>query len=148
MSVGELGAFYLASLQAHARAFCSEVASAAGARFYVDHAPWNLLGGAALAASVPEAVIVLMLRNPVDVVASLGRSYAAGYKWAGETPDRRAALWSEFAEASLGLDQAQVLPLHYDDLWLDPLSGDLSQARPAAKLAASVRAITSPTSRT
>jgi hypothetical protein len=111
---------YLEALCAHARGFAESTATANGCDYYLDHCPWNLLVGGDLHKDVPDALYVLMLRHPVGVVESLGRSFAASYRWAGKDVAARAGLWRRCYEKALELPEDRTVAVSYDALCAAP----------------------------
>ncbi len=80
----------------HARRFAEEVARSQGCEWYCDTTPWNLLVADRLAAQLPDALFVLMLRHYSGTVQSLRRSFESGFVWAGETLADSARIWAHF----------------------------------------------------
>lgn len=105
---------YLAAAQQHALEFARGCASRAGARFFVDGTPWNLLVLPEILAAAPDAVVVLALRHYRGVVQSLERSHRDGYEWAGATAAERARLWVRFYSQTARFPPARAIPFGYD----------------------------------
>ena len=115
---------YLNSIQQHAEVFATAVAEEAGASFYLDATPWNLLIIDELLASHPAiettAIFVLCLRDYRGVVQSLERSFDNGYRWAGSTVGQRAALWASFYSKVGSLPLERTVVMSYDLLCREP----------------------------
>jgi hypothetical protein len=105
---------YLGAAQRHALDFARECAARAGAEFFVDGTPWNLLVLPEILAAAPDAVVVLTLRHYRGVVQSLERSDRHGYEWAGATAAERARLWVRFYAQTARFPPARALPFGYD----------------------------------
>lgn len=111
---------YLAAAQRHALEFARDRASRAGARFFVDGTPWNLLVLPEVLAAAPDAVVVLALRHYRGVVQSLERSHRDGYEWAGPTAADRARLWARFYAQTARFPPGRVIPFGYDRFASEP----------------------------
>ena len=111
---------YLAGLHEFTAHFAADLSTRDGCDFYCDDTPWNLLVADALVRRLPGAVFVLMLRHYSGAVQSLQRSYAAGYRWAGSTPEESAALWARFYSCTAVLPQRRTIPVSYDRLVRKP----------------------------
>jgi Sulfotransferase family len=105
---------YLAAAQRHALDFARECAARAGAEFFVDGTPWNLLVLPEILAIAPDAVVVLALRHYRGVVQSLERSDRDGYEWAGATAAERARLWARFYAQTARFPPARAISFGYD----------------------------------
>lgn len=103
------------------RRLLDEARRQAGTACVVDHSPWHALCLDKAFEVFPEATAVQVIRNPWDVVASLHRSYEAGYRWAGATDRRRTRLWLEFVHAAEArAHDRRVHRVRYEDIWSDP----------------------------
>ena len=92
-----------------------------GKSHYLDHTPWHALCLEELWSVFPEAKVVHVVRHPADVVASLGHSYAAGFRWAGATVAARAQIWLDFLDAVRPYTgDERLLTLRYEDLCSRP----------------------------
>lgn len=139
--LGEYGGFYLAlhhaprelgrapspvresyqtSLEEHALRFPAAEAAEADCPWYVDDTPWNLLVADQLLRLVPDALLVLCLRDFRGVIQSLRRSYDEGYYYAGPTWEDSAGLWARFNEQALTLPDEQTIVVSYDRLCDEP----------------------------
>jgi hypothetical protein len=114
------GPRYLRELRRFTDRFARRLAAERSCAFYCDDTPWNLLVGDQLAALLPDAVFVLLLRHYAGVLQSLNRSYAAGYRWAGATWSERAALWSRFYAMAPLLPGDRTIDVSYDRLCAAP----------------------------
>ena len=115
---------YLYSIQQHAEVFAAAVAEEAGASFYCDSTPWNLLIVDELFASHPDisahALFVICLRDYRGVIQSLERSYNNGFRWAGSTVAERAVLWANFYSNAHRLPADRTAVFSYDRLCEEP----------------------------
>ncbi|MFI2369963.1 sulfotransferase family protein [Streptomyces sp. NPDC018833] len=111
---------YLGDLRTHALEFAQSIAVKESCEFYLDHSPWNLLLGEDLVSDVPDALFVLMLRNPRGVVESLRRSFDDGRSWAGEDEAARVNIWRRFYEKALELPSERTVAVSYDELCATP----------------------------
>lgn len=100
--------------------FPEQLAATSGADYYIDASPWNLLIAAELAADLPEAVFIVMLRSWAGVCQSLERSYDMGYEWAGATTGERAAVWADLYGHVSELPAGRTLAVSYDRLCENP----------------------------
>lgn len=114
---------YLKALSDHAHLFASERAKCEGCIAYCDSTPLNLLIGSELLGSLPNAFVVLLVRNPIGVIQSLGRSFASGYRWAGRSLEDRAQLYQRFYEKALDLPRDRLICVSYDALCHETLAG-------------------------
>jgi Sulfotransferase family len=114
------GPRYLKELRRFTDRFARRLAAERSCGFYCDDTPWNLLVGDQLAALLPDAVFVLLLRHYTGVLQSLERSHAAGYRWAGGTWPERAALWSRFYTMAPLLPDDRMIGVSYDRLCAAP----------------------------
>jgi hypothetical protein len=128
----KFAAQYLRELREHARTYAESVASVHDCPYFLDDTPWNLLVVPDLLELVPHAAFVLMLRGAAGVVKSLGRSFDAGYSWAGADITSRVQLWQTFYRESLLLPSEQTIAISYEGLcaaprlWLDRLRHELA----------------------
>jgi Sulfotransferase family len=106
---------YLAELRDHARAFAERKAAEHGAAWYLDHTPWNLEVGARLAADLPDALFVLMVRHYAGTILSLHQFHWGGDSWADS-----ARLWATLCDQMLYLPDDRLVAVGYDALAGDP----------------------------
>jgi len=106
---------YLAELRDHARGFAERKARESGCAWYLDHTPWNLEVAARLAADVPDALFVLMLRHYAGNILSLNR-----FDWAGDSWTDVATLWATLCGQMLYLPQDRLIVVGYDALAAEP----------------------------
>jgi sulfotransferase family protein len=106
---------YLAEIREHARAFAERAACADGRAWYVDHTPWNLEVAARLAADLPDALFVLLLRHYAGNVLSLHR-----FDWGGDTWADSARLWATLCGHIIDLPADRLIPIGYDALASEP----------------------------
>ena len=111
---------YLGDLRTHALDFARSMAVKEGRAFYLDHSPWNLLLGEDLVTDVPDALFVLMLRDPRGVVERLRRSFEDGRSWAGGDEVTRVNIWRRFYEKALELPSERTVAVSYDELCATP----------------------------
>ena len=100
--------------------FAETVATKAGASFWCDQTPWNLLIAKHLATLFPDGVFVLMLRHYSGAILSLQRSFASGYRWAGSTAAESAQLWASFYNHVSELPAERTVVVSYDRLCAQP----------------------------
>lgn len=94
----------------------------AGRTHFVDHTPWHALHAEDIWRLFPHAKIVHVIRHPASVIASLERSYVAGYDWAGPTTDDRIALWKLFIDSIPIHTKGDLIKhIRYEDLCTDPV---------------------------
>jgi hypothetical protein len=108
-------AAYLAELRDHARAFAERKAAEHGTAWYLDHTPWNLEVGARLAADLPDALFVLMVRHYAGTILSLHQFHWGGDSWADS-----ARLWATLCDQMLYLPDDRLIAVGYDALADDP----------------------------
>jgi hypothetical protein len=106
---------YLAELRAHARTFAEGKATQNGTAWYLDHTPWNLEVGARLAADLPDALFVLMLRHYAGTVLSLHQ-----FHWGGDTWADSARIWKTLCDQMLYLPEDRLIAVGYDALAEQP----------------------------
>jgi len=111
---------YFSELEDHAKEFSIRKARERNAKFFCDSKPFNIRIVDFLAKKFPDAVFILMLRHYSGVIQSLERSYHDGYKWAGDSFEKRAAVWSEMYSHVNKLPFTQLIPLSYDKLCYNP----------------------------
>jgi hypothetical protein len=116
---------YLAELRDHARTFAERKARDSGCAWYLDHTPWNLEVAPRLAADVPDALFVLMLRHYAGNILSLHR-----FPWGGDTWADSARLWATLCSQTLYLPADRLIAVGYDALAQQPerTLADLSAA--------------------
>lgn len=100
--------------------FAEEVTSSQGREWYCDTTPWNLLVADQLAAQLPDALFVLMLRHYSGTVQSLRRSFESGFAWAGETVADSARIWTHFYRSVDRVPPARTIAVSYDALTYEP----------------------------
>jgi hypothetical protein len=83
--------------------------------WYCDATPWNLEVGGALAAALPDALFVLMLRHFSGAILSLEQ-----FGWVGETAEDAARLWVRLNECIPQLPADRTLVVSYDVLAEQP----------------------------
>ena len=106
---------YLAELREHARMFAEGKAREIAAAWYLDHTPWNLEVGARLAADVPDALFVLMLRHYAGTILSLHQ-----FHWGGDTWADSARIWKTLCDQMLYLPEDRLIAVGYDALTDQP----------------------------
>jgi Sulfotransferase family len=106
---------YLAELREHARTFAERKAAQNGAAWYLDHTPWNLEVGARLAADLPDALFVLMLRHYAGTILSLHQ-----FHWGGDTWADSARIWKTLCDQMLYLPEDRLVAVGYDALAEQP----------------------------
>jgi hypothetical protein len=111
---------YLDDLVDHARRFAEEQASSQGRQWYCDTTPWNLLVADRIAAELPDALFVLMLRHYSGTVQSLRRSFESGFAWAGATWAESAQIWAHFYSSVGRVPANRTIAVSYDALTDDP----------------------------
>lgn len=115
--VAPLTEAFLRDVGALIRTTMLDSALRAGRSFVVDHTPWHAQCLEAVFKVFPEAYVVHVVRNPWDVAASLERSFAAGYSWAGGTLSDRVDLWVRSVDAVEQCEpNPRVLGVRYEDL--------------------------------
>jgi len=102
---------YLAELRDHARTFAERKAREHECDWYLDHTPWNLEVGARLAADLPDALFVLMLRHYAGTILSLHQ-----FPWGGDTWADSARLWTTLCDQMLYLPEDRLIAVGYDAL--------------------------------
>ncbi len=65
---------------------------------YLDHTPWYGLFLPFLLLLYPDARVVHVVRKGRWVVDSLTKSYSNGFKWAGDTMEKRTEIWQSFVQ--------------------------------------------------
>ncbi|HEX9035031.1 MAG TPA: sulfotransferase, partial [Streptosporangiaceae bacterium] len=106
---------YLTEIREHARAFAERLAAEQGCTWFVDHTPWNLEVASRLAAELPDAVFVLMLRHYSGAILSLRR-----FPWAGQTWADTARLWATLCGQIIELPPDRLVAVGYDALAAEP----------------------------
>lgn len=132
---------YLRELQEHAAGFAQKYAREAGAQYFCDSTPWNLLVVDALADQFPDARFVLTVRHYMGVVQSLARSYVKRYLWAGATPEERAWLWANIYGGVVRLPADRTVVVSYDALCADPVNAISAWRRDLAAIGLNVEAL-------
>ncbi len=117
---GPFTASYLRDLVTHAQWFAEELTAADGRDWYCDTTPWNLLAADRIAAELPDALFVLMLRHYSGTVQSLRRSFESGFTWAGATWTESARVWADFYRAAGQLPADRTVAVSYDAMTADP----------------------------
>lgn len=93
-----------------------------GKTHLVDHTPWHALYVEDIWRLFSRAQIVHVVRHPASVVASLERSYAAGYAWAGSTIHDRIMLWKRFVNSMAKHPESDLVRhIRYEDLCAKPV---------------------------
>ena len=90
---------YLRDLVTHAQWFAEGLAATHGKDWYCDTTPWNILAADRIAADIPDALFVLMLRHYSGTIQSLRRSFESGFGWAGATWADSAEVWARAYQA-------------------------------------------------
>lgn len=91
---------------------------------YIDHTPWYITCIPLIYALYKDCIIVHILRDGRQVVASLQHSYSHGFQWAGSTIAESAILWSSLV--TIGMEEGKKLPVHqyievhYEELCENP----------------------------
>ena len=111
---------YLRDLVTHAQWFAEGLAAAHGKSWYCDTTPWNILAAERIAADMPDALFVLMLRHYSGTVQSLRRSFESGFGWAGATWGDSAEVWATAYRSAGGLPSGRTLAVSYEGLSADP----------------------------
>jgi hypothetical protein len=111
---------YLRDLVDHAQGFAERLARSEGSQWYCDTTPWNLLVADRIAAELPDALFVLMLRHYSGTVQSLRRSFESGFAWAGHTWADSARIWSHLYGAVGRVPPDRTIAVSYDALTDDP----------------------------
>jgi Sulfotransferase family len=111
---------YLRDLAVHAQSFAEGLARAQGRQWYCDSTPWNLLVADRIAAQLPDALFVLMLRHYSGAVQSLRRSFESGFVWAGRTWADSARIWAHFYGSVARVPADRTVAVSYDALTDDP----------------------------
>lgn len=106
---------FLAELAALAAGHVIDVARERNRSWFCDATPWNLEVAGALAAALPDALFVLMLRHFSGAVLSLDQ-----FGWAGETPEDAARLWVRLNECISQLPPERTVVVSYDVLAEQP----------------------------
>jgi hypothetical protein len=113
---------YLADLRTHAAWFAEGLAEAQGKEWYCDSTPWNLAAMHAIAADLPDALFVVMLRHYAGCIQSLRRSAASGFGWAGRDWAESAEVWAHSYRSAIDLPADRTLVVSYDALAAYPES--------------------------
>ena len=107
LNLGEYGGFHLAyniapstlgampgsyrepypsrDLVVHAEWFAEGLAASEHKSWYCDTTPFNIRAADRMAAEMPDALFILMLRHYSGTIQSLRRSFASGFHWAGQS---------------------------------------------------------------
>jgi hypothetical protein len=92
---------------------------------YLDHTPWYCHHLDLLARLYPDAQFIHVIRDGRDVALSLEVSWKRGFKWAGDTIESRARIWSDAIEAAgktgAKLDPTQFIEIRYEQFCQDPI---------------------------
>ncbi|MGB8276410.1 MAG: sulfotransferase [Methylovirgula sp.] len=111
--------------------FASRLCAERGFDAFVDSTPGNLLVAPRLVKAFPDALFILVIRQPAGVVQSLERSFESGRLWAGSNDVDRAEIWRTFYAFAPLLPIERTIILSYDLLCdepkktLDRFNGDL-----------------------
>jgi Sulfotransferase family len=111
---------YLGDLVDHARSFAEGLALSEARGWFCDTTPWNLLVADRIAAELPDALFVLMLRHYSGTVQSLRRSFESGFAWAGQTWADSARIWADFYASVDRVPADRTIAVSYDALTDDP----------------------------
>ena len=111
---------YLRDLVTHAQWFAEGLAAAHGNSWYCDSTPWNILAADRIAADIPDALFVLMLRHYSGTIQSLRRSFESGFGWAGATWTDSAEVWAGAYQTAAALPVERTLAVSYERLCADP----------------------------
>jgi len=111
---------YLRDLVTHAQWFAEGLTAAHGKDWYCDTTPWNILAADRIAADIPDALFVLMLRHYSGTIQSLRRSFESGFGWAGATWADSAGVWAGAYQAAVALPAERTLAVSYEGLCADP----------------------------
>lgn len=117
---GSYTAKYLEDLVDHARRFAEDLSRSHSREWYCDATPWNLLVADRLAAQLPDALFVLMLRHYAGNVQSLRRSFESGFAWAGGTWADSARIWAQFYRSVGRVPADRTVAVSYDALTYEP----------------------------
>jgi hypothetical protein len=99
----------LESLRSSALEHAVTVAADRGCAWFCDATPWNLEIAGALAASLPDAVFVLMVRHFAGSVLSL-----RPFQWAGNSWSAAARLWVTLNDRTPQLPDERTIVVGYD----------------------------------
>ena len=111
---------YLRDLVTHAQWFAEGLATAHRKNRYCDTTPWNILAADRIAADMPDALFVLMLRHYSGTIQSLRRSYESGFGWAGATWTDSAGVWATAYRSAAKLPPHRTLAVSYEALTAEP----------------------------
>jgi hypothetical protein len=111
---GQHGGFLL-GLRTLAVEHAARAARRQGRTWFCDATPWNLQAAGAIAAALPDAVFVLMLRHFSGAVLSLRR-----FPWAGDTWASAAQLWVDINACIDQLPEGRTIAVSYDVLAAHP----------------------------
>ncbi len=111
---------YLRDLVTHAQWFAEGLTATHGKHWYCDTTPWNILAADRIAADIPDALFVLMLRHYSGTIQSLRRSFESGFGWAGATWADSAEVWARAYQAAAPLPAERTLVISYEGLCADP----------------------------
>jgi Sulfotransferase family len=111
---------YLRDLVVHAQWFAEGLAASHQSSWYCDSTPWNILAADRIAADMPDALFILMLRHYSGTVQSLRRSFESGFGWAGTTWAESAGVWATAYRAAGRLPQQRTLAVSFEALCADP----------------------------
>ena len=105
---------YLKDLRVHAAWFAEESAAAQGAAWYCDSTPWNLAALSDIAADLPDALFIVMLRHYAGCIQSLRRSFSSGFGWAGRDWAGSAEVWAAAYRSLPELPADRTVVVSYD----------------------------------
>jgi hypothetical protein len=104
----------------HAQWFAEGLAAAHQKSWFCDTTPWNILAADRLAADMPDALFILMLRHYAGTIQSLRRSFESGFRWAGSTWTDSAEVWVNAYRAAGALPAGRTLAVSYEALCAEP----------------------------
>jgi hypothetical protein len=111
---------YLEDLRTHAAWFAEGLATADGDRWYCDATPFNLAAMGRIAADLPDALFVVMLRHYAGCIQSLRRSYDSGFTWAGRTWADSAEVWAASYRSVFDLPPERTVLVSYEAVTAQP----------------------------
>jgi hypothetical protein len=105
---------YLDDLRTHAAWFAEGLAATEGRGWYCDATPFNLAAMGRIAADLPDAVFVVMLRHYAGCIQSLRRSFDSGFAWAGRTWADSAEVWAASYRSAFELPPGRTVLVSYE----------------------------------
>jgi hypothetical protein len=111
---------YLEDLRTHAAWFAEGLATTRGNSWYCDATPFNLTALNRIAADLPDALFVVMLRHYSGCIQSLRRSYDSGFGWAGRNWAESAEVWATSYRSAFELPGQRTVLVSYEAVAAEP----------------------------